>query len=79
VENKTLFEAFWDNIKPGVNYTLLIKHLRIINCFVFILINKEKRIQSRKVVAKAEKGILMGFEEHNIYRYLINSKVVRIF
>uniref|UniRef100_A0A1E1L9Q9 GAG-pre-integrase domain-containing protein n=1 Tax=Rhynchosporium agropyri TaxID=914238 RepID=A0A1E1L9Q9_9HELO len=36
-----------------------------------------KRVQSHKVAPRAEKGILVGFEGHNIYRYLVNGKVVR--
>ncbi|XMA11520.1 hypothetical protein WAI453_004311 [Rhynchosporium graminicola] len=77
VEGKTPFECFWDGIEPGVNYTPSVKHLRALGCPVFILIDKEKRVQSHKVAPRAEKGILVGFEGHNIYRCLINGKVVR--
>ncbi|XMA13681.1 hypothetical protein WAI453_006472 [Rhynchosporium graminicola] len=77
VEGKTPFECFWDDIEPGVNHTPSVKHLRVLGCPVFILIDKEKRVQSHKVAPRAEKGILVGFEGHNIYRCLVNGKVVR--
>ncbi|CZT10802.1 uncharacterized protein RAG0_15160 [Rhynchosporium agropyri] len=76
VEGKTPFECFWDDIKLKVNYTPSIKYLRILGYPIFILINKEKRVQSYKVAPRAEKGILVGFESHNIYRYLVNRKVL---
>ncbi|XMA07535.1 hypothetical protein WAI453_000326 [Rhynchosporium graminicola] len=57
VEGKTPFECFWDDIEPGVNYTPSIKYLRVLGCPIFILINKEKRVQSYKVAPRAEKGI----------------------
>ncbi|CZT00205.1 uncharacterized protein RAG0_08314 [Rhynchosporium agropyri] len=58
-------------------YTIIEKYLRVLGYPIFILINKEKRVQSYKVAPRAEKGILVGFEGYNIYRYLVNRKVVR--
>ncbi|CZT00362.1 uncharacterized protein RAG0_08414 [Rhynchosporium agropyri] len=66
VEGKTPFKCFWDDIKLGVNYTPSIKYLRILGYPVFILINKEKRVQSYKVAPRAEKGILVGFKGDSI-------------
>lgn len=77
LEGKTPYEAFWDDIEPRVSHVPSVAHLRVIGCPCFILIQQEKRVQSHKIAPRAEKGILVGFEGHNIYRALVNGKVIR--
>jgi hypothetical protein len=57
IKGKTPFEAFWDEIEPGVNHTPDIAHLRVLGCKTFVLIQKERRVQSQKLASRAEVGI----------------------
>jgi hypothetical protein len=77
VEGKTLFQAFWDDIEPGAEHIPTVSHLRVLGCPVYVLIDPQKRVQSRKVAPRAELGILVGYEGYSIYRCFINSKVIR--
>jgi hypothetical protein len=52
----------------------LVSHIRVIGCKTYVLIEKEKRVASEKLAPRAEVGILVGFEEHHIYRVYIPLK-----
>jgi hypothetical protein len=56
-----------DQIELNVNYTLLITHFRVLDYKVYILIEKERRVQSRKLVTRVKVGILMGYKGAHIY------------
>ena len=58
---KTPYEAFWDDIEPGVSHTPSVKHLRVLSCKLYVLIEPENRLQSRKLASRAEVGTLIGF------------------
>ena len=62
-----------DNKKPNL------AHLRVLGCKTYVQIPVEKRILSHKLDARAEIGILVGYEGSHIFRIYMPShhKVVR--
>jgi hypothetical protein len=74
IDGKTPFEAFWDEIEPAVNHTPNIAHLRVLGCKTYVIIQKERRVQSQKLASRAEVGILVGYEGHNIFRVYVPSR-----
>jgi hypothetical protein len=74
VEGKTPYQAFMDQIEPGVDHTPSVAYFRVLGCKVYVLIEKERRVQSRKLAARAEVGILVGYEGAHIYRVYMPSR-----
>jgi hypothetical protein len=74
VDGKTLYEAFMDDIEPGVDYKPSVSHIRVLGCKVYVLIEKERRVTSRKLAPRADVGILVGFEGNSIYRVYMPSR-----
>lgn len=74
VENKTPYQAFMDQIEPDVDHVPSVAHLRVLGCKVYVLIEKERRVTSRKLAARAEVGILVGYEGTHIYQVYMPSR-----
>ena len=51
-----------------------VTHFRVLDCKVYILIEKEYRVQSQKLVSRVEVGILIEYEEVRIYRVYMSSR-----
>ncbi|KAK6586176.1 hypothetical protein PZA11_001233 [Diplocarpon coronariae] len=71
---KTPHEVFWDDIEPDKPHTPSVKHLRVLGCRVYVLIEKEKRTQSNKLAPRAEVGTLVGFDGRSIYQIYMPSR-----
>jgi hypothetical protein len=56
-----------DQIEPSVDYTPSIAHFQVLSYKVYMLIEKERRVQSQKLAPRAEVGILVGYERASIY------------
>ena len=54
-----------DKNKPSIS------HIRVLGCKAYIYIQKERRTESDKQGARAEEGILVGFDGTSIYRIWI--------
>lgn len=61
-----------------------IDHLRIIGSMVYVLIHKEERqgerSKSAKFAPRAQRGKLVGYDSHTIYRIFLedNNKIIRV-
>jgi hypothetical protein len=51
-----------------------IVHFRVLDYKVYILIKKERHVQSCKLVTRAKVGILMGYKGAHIYRVYMPSR-----
>ena len=84
LEGKTPFEALTDEFYPDDDNRPSVAHLRVLGCKTYVQIPKEKRVTSEKVKARAEVGILVGYEGNHIFKVYIptrsgppESKIVR--
>ena len=62
------------------DYTQDLKHLKIFGCKARVHIPEEKRAKSRKYMGKMREGILVGYEDVNIFRiyFPLEKKIERI-
>jgi hypothetical protein len=67
-QDKTPYQVFLDYMDPGRKHIPSVSHLRVLGCKVYVMIQKEKRVQSEKLKPRAKVGILVGYEGKHIYR-----------
>ena len=73
----TPLEAVLKQIHGSGDFTPSLSHLRVLGCKAYVQIPPEKRTTSRKLDARADIGILVGYEGDHIYRiYMPHSKKV---
>jgi hypothetical protein len=80
LNGKTPYQCFIDNVfGEKQEYILLVSYIRVIGYKTYVLIEKEKRVASEKLVPRAKVSILVGFKGHYIYRVyiLLKHRVVR--
>jgi hypothetical protein len=51
IKGKTPIHAFMDQVETGVDHTPSVSYLRVLGCKVYVLIEKERRVASRKLAA----------------------------
>jgi hypothetical protein len=51
-----------------------VAHFRVLGYKVYVLIEKERRVQSQKLAPRAEVGILVRYEGASIYRVYMPSR-----
>ena len=74
LKGKTPYEAFMDEFHPGKDNQPSVAHLRVLGCKTYVQIPKERRVTSEKVVARAEVGILVGYEGSHIFKVYVPSR-----
>ncbi|KAI1006112.1 Retrovirus-related Pol polyprotein from transposon TNT 1-94 [Podosphaera aphanis] len=76
LQNETPFQAL-NRLTLGNDEIPDLSHLRVLGCKVYVQIPIEKRVLSRKLDARAEIGILVGYEGSHIFRvYFPSRKIV---
>ena len=71
LNNITLYEEFMNSVDPGRDHKPYLGHLYVLGCKTYVLIPPEDRKRSRKLDARAEIGILVGYKGEHIYRVWI--------
>ena len=74
LEGKTPYQAVMDEVFPDQDNVPYIGHFRVLGCKVYIQIPKERRLNSEKVKAQAELGILVGYEGEHIFQVYVPSR-----
>ena len=81
LDGKTPIEAFMDQVEGNEQQSNRpdVSHLRVLGSKAYVLIppGDPKRVKSRKLDARAEIGVLIGYEGAHIYRVFVKGKVVR--
>lgn len=70
----TPYEAFMNQVDPGKDHKPSIEHIRVLGCKSYVHIAKERRTTSDKMEARAEEGILVGFEGTHIWRIWVPGR-----
>lgn len=74
IHGLTPYEALLNEIYPECDNKPNLRHLRVLGCKVYVFIEKERRVQSHKLDARAEVGILVGYTGTTIYNVYIPSR-----
>ncbi|KAI0995961.1 hypothetical protein K3495_g12220 [Podosphaera aphanis] len=73
LRNETPFQAL-NRLTLGNDEIPDLSHLRVLGCKVYVQIPIERRVLSRKLDARAEIGILVGYEGSHIFRVYVPSR-----